>query len=398
MTELSPKWGKLPAEVYTQIKKREWDHPKHLKERLLNQRQFPIEISLLPPSGNQVLDNMMHFKNFINQWDKYPQQQWINWQEKTLNKVGQQRIPTKLILKNRTELFEFLGPKVQQEVHKWEKTIQPLMIFEKRFYPVLINHLSTIQQLTVQQSTSIISILKQLYPFMGTGSYLRTLPLQGIDTKFLENNKVLISALLDVLHNGAITKAGGLLNWLGCLESTKGWLMVKPLCKKAQSALAELPILQMDQHTLMKYELPANNILVVENIQSGLALPQLPDSIAVFGGGNNVSWLSAPWLKQKKVGYWGDIDSWGLKILSQAKMHCPHIHTLMMDEETLYKYHKSMTKELESYHDLPAHLNPAEKKVFTILQSGKYDDNRLEQERLPNDYILTKLQNWLSNY
>ena len=282
-------------------------------------------------------------------------------------------------------------------LEKLSKIIEPLTTYDQRFYPFLIQHLSIVEQLTPQESINITSLLQQLTPNMGKGLYLRSLPLKGIDTKFLENNKILVSALLDVLYNNAITQAGNLLKWLGCLDKPKGWLIVKPLCKKTQESLAGLPILQMDQHTLTHYELPANNILVVENIQSGLSLPELSDTIAVIGGGNNVNWLSAQWLKNKRVAYWGDIDSWGLKILSLSKTFCPHIQTLMMDEETLKLYKNNMVTESESYSDIPVNLDSSEKDLFIVLQSNKYNANRLEQEKLPNDYIQKKLKEWKNN-
>lgn len=395
MKTLNINWGRLPEEVYARIKKLEWDQQQHLKDRLTDKRKFPIKISLLPPTDNQVMKNPTHFRTFIETWTQFSQQQWLTWQSKKYQTFGSQRIPILLTLKSPSELFKYLGPKIEQKMINLEKIIKTFTNYDSRLYPVLIQHLPLVEQLSSQQTNNLISILKQLSAGMGKNSYLRSLPLQEVDTKFLENNKVLISALLDVLHNENVTKVGGLIKWLGCLDNPKGWLFIKPLCRKTQTALANLPILQMDQHTLLEYNLPAQNILVIENIQSGLALPSLPDCIAVFGGGNNVNWLEAKWLKSKKIAYWGDIDSWGFKILSQAKMLCPHIQTLMMDKETLTRYHQSMSIEPKPYSDIPSNLSSDEKELLTLLQSGKFNANRLEQERLPNDYIITKLQQWL---
>ncbi|NIR95359.1 MAG: hypothetical protein GWO08_17420, partial [Gammaproteobacteria bacterium] len=65
------------------------------------------------------------------------------------------------------------------------------------------------------------------------------------------------------------------------------------------------PLLQLSTQTLRAAPLPATNILVVENTQSGYGLPALNDTVAVFGGGANVSWMDAPWLRDKNIGYWG---------------------------------------------------------------------------------------------
>ena len=54
---------------------------------------------------------------------------------------------------------------------------------------------------------------------MGRGEYLRALLVVGVDTKFIEQHGYLLEAILDVLHEGAISAAGGLSSWLACLKS-----------------------------------------------------------------------------------------------------------------------------------------------------------------------------------
>jgi len=69
----------------------------------------------------------------------------------------------------------------------------------------------------------------------------------------------------------------------------------------------------------------------------------------------------------------------------------------MMDEETLKLYKNNMVTESESYSDIPVNLDSSEKDLFIVLQSNKYNANRLEQEKLPNDYIQKKLKEWKNN-
>lgn len=108
----------------------------------------------------------------------------------------------------------------------------------------------------------------------------------------------------------------------------------------------------MVSNTLREYELPASNILVVENMQSGLALPEMSDTIAVVGEGGNVAWVDAPWLKNKRLGYWGDIDTWGLSILSDVREKGVTIQSLMMDHKTVRLHEERMVVELIHYTDV----------------------------------------------
>lgn len=154
--------------------------------------------------------------------------------------------------------------------------------------------------------------------------------------------------------------------------------------------------MQLPLDVLRSHELPATNILVVENIQSGLGLPRLNDTIAVFGGGNNVAWMDAEWLKKKRVAYWGDIDTWGLAILSDVRAKHTEVTSMMMDVETILRFEELMVAEEKHVDTCPAMLNAAERALFFGLKAGRFRTARLEQERISPDYILLKIQEWLS--
>lgn len=58
-------WGLLPDDVIAQLRKKEWDHQRHLKQRLRHQRPFPIVLSLKAPTGQQAMSNLDHFHTFL---------------------------------------------------------------------------------------------------------------------------------------------------------------------------------------------------------------------------------------------------------------------------------------------------------------------------------------------
>ncbi len=97
--------------------------------------------------------------------------------------------------------------------------------------------------------------------------------------------------------------------------------------------------------------------------------------------------MQAEWLQHKDIHYWGDIDSWGLTILSEARLHQPQLRALMMDEATLLHHQSRMVNEAKSYSPLLKNLNAAEQQLLSRLREGYYGSNRLEQERLSPDYV-----------
>jgi len=272
--------------------------------------------------------------------------------------------------------------------------MRPLLNLDVRLSTVLIKQLSVLESMAPDDSALLAQLLPQLHRGMGQGAYLRALPLKGVDTKFVETYQGLIEALADRLHEGEVTEQGGLSNWLACNANPSGWLLVRPLCRQSRERLAGLPILQMDTRTLQSHALPAGRILVVENKQSGYALPELDDTIAVFGGGRNTAWMEAAWLRQKRMTYWGDIDSWGLTILSDARRRQPHLRALMMDEMTVLEHRNRMVEEDSPQLRLPEYLTEAERQLFERLQNRHYERTRLEQERLAPDYIRACLLGW----
>ena len=136
---------------------------------------------------------------------------------------------------------------------------------------------------------------------------------------------------------------------------------------------------------LAQLDLPVRRVLIVENLQSALALPDLPDTVALAGLGKGVAVLrSLPWLIEAEVHYWGDIDSHGLHILNLARRELPGVRSFLMDEATLLDHKDLWGMEEHPYlaDDLDA-LSPAERKLFESLATNQWGQQvRLEQERI----------------
>lgn len=390
-------WGLLPQEVIAHVLKKEWLHLNNLKSRLLGSRPFPIRINLKVPNGRMAIKNLPHFQNHIESWQSFPHNEFIEWEIKSYRTIGKQRIPRYLTLHDFKDLILVLGKEAKTRGELWKKNMSPFLeLSDSGVYPTLIKHLGTIEKMPYSDCLLIKRLIEQLYQNMGTELYLRALPIKDVDTKFLETNQPLVSDLLDTIHNGQVTESGGLLAWLDCLENPKGFVYVRPLSSETQNKMAGLPIMLLPIDVLRSHELQATNILIVENIQSGLGLPKLKDTIAVFGGGRNVAWMDAHWLKNKRVAYWGDIDTHGLAILSDVRTKLATVTPLMMDTDTLENFEDQMVIEPTPVETCPINLTDSENDIYYGLKTKQFKSSRLEQERLPPDYILLKIREWLS--
>ncbi|MGR8940957.1 MAG: DUF3322 domain-containing protein [Gammaproteobacteria bacterium] len=387
-------WGLSPAEVVAEIKRREWDHSQNLRGRLCGERPFPLRMLLKAPSEDQALADLEQFRNFVAGWKAWPEPRQLEWQRRKFQRLGEHDVPIALQIGSMPELIALLGPSAEARSRRWQERMQPLLALDKGLSRPLLKHLGLIEAMPVDNALRLAAVLPQLRPGFGQGAFLRALPLIDVDTKFVEEHAALLADLLDCLHQDAVTAAGGLLAWLDCRDNPGGWLQVRPLCRRSRERLAGLPLLQLDTQSLLEYPLPATRILVVENKQSGYALPELDDTIAVFGGGRHTAWMGADWLSTKQIGYWGDIDTWGLAILSDVRRRQPGVQALMMDEATVLQHRTRMVDESETCKSLPEQLTAYEKKLFDRLQNRFYGKNRLEQERLAPDYVLQHLHAW----
>jgi hypothetical protein len=389
-------WGTLPDAVCRRLRQLEWDNSGNLRERLLGDRSFPIRTSLRPPTGRQALDAMGHFQTYMAAWRAWPGPGRVEYQTTNLLQVGRHDLPMALVLEGLDELTSLLGPAALARRQHWESVLEPLCAVEPVLYPCLIRNLVSLESLTVTDAGRLAATLVQLKPGLGRDNYLRALPLTGVDTKFVEQHLALLTELADALHPGAVSAAGGLLAWLGCRDVPRDWLFVRPLCDDGRRELGGIDLLQLSTATLLTTPLPGRSVLIVENVAAGYALPPLPGTVAVFGGGANVRWAQAGWLVERRLSYWGDIDTWGLHYLAAVRRLQPHVEPLLMDLATVQAHLPCLVDEKEPNPAMPEHLSSAETELYQDLLARRYGGCCLEQERLVADWVRAALHGWSS--
>jgi hypothetical protein len=141
-----------------------------------------------------------------------------------------------------------------------------------------------------------------------------------------------------------------------------------------------------------------SRLIVLENRESGVALPDMTGTVAFVGLGHAVSTLgSVPWLAGVAAVYWGDIDTHGLAILSTARATLPGIKSALMDIPTLLEFKELAVQEPSQATDVRVtELTEEERALFHGLRAGTWGNKlRLEQERLPWSGALEALRSAL---
>lgn len=339
----------------------------------------------------------MAFRNFVREWEMEDQRKpgVVRWDSRSLRGIGDARVPTHLLLRGTWDLAQFLGVHAVERLGELKKRFMPFVELGEELKAAAEERCHDLEKLPVEACQQIASAVRQFRRGIGDGLYLRALPLQGIDTKFVERRRALVEYFANAREHGAIEEAGGLLAWLGCLSKGQDKVIFRVLCPDLRQQLWGLDPVWVATETLSASEPRAKRLLVVENDISGLALPDCPDTVAVVGCGGNLAWMGAPWVQNMSVGYWGDLDTWGLKLLASARNYAPHLNPIMMDDRTWEAHPEAVVLEPESAHMPTNGLADEELKLFATIRGTGACGHRIEQEKLMPDWIAGEIGCWV---
>jgi hypothetical protein len=215
------------------------------------------------------------------------------------------------------------------------------------------------------------------------GLYLRQVDVPGVDTKFIERHRGILTDLLDLqLPPARLDPSVPRSDFAGRYRFRKKPAYVRfRYLAPGPGGLSEL--------TVRTQELTAAPpgvlvVYVVENEVTYLAFPPAPHAIVIFGGGYAVPVLEElPWLAGCELFYWGDIDTHGFEILGRLRRRFPHARSILMDRATLLAHQAHWVTEPSPARADPAHLTPDEAALCHDLATDLYAPSiRLEQERI----------------
>ncbi|MBL7002620.1 MAG: hypothetical protein ISR69_01165 [Gammaproteobacteria bacterium] len=377
---------KSPQQLSQQLAK-QWQSADKREQRLLTTNAWPIQIPIGKPTAKEIKNSPQQVAQHIKHWREVKigqiLRQTVNYQA-TSESV---EIPIFWQINTVEEWVDACHQKVVTQEYSLLNSV--IAKVDKQFHGVIIRQKALCLKSPAEQLIQACQLALQLEPACAQGKPLRALAFANIDTKFIENHRSLIIKLLNQrFHLNLNTNQ--LESFLGATNNNEHWLLIKPLDDNLL-AFNQIRLRASELHTI---ELPATHILIVENEQCQYQLPNLPNTIAILGAGLNLSWLNNPSFTSKQLAYWGDIDSWGLKMLSMAKLAQPHITALMMNQKIFEQYqHKAVVEPQHAGKDIPESLTETESKLYKKLIN--LDKGRFEQEFIEPSVVSNHLKQWL---
>lgn len=380
---------KTPKELSEQLA-RQWERADLREQRLKNTADaWPVRLPIGKPSARTVEVTPQEVRDHIAAWRavKIGRVEWTACKYRSIPESVE--LPLAWYLDRPSDWIQACA---KPEVSAQYEALNQLC----RETPE-IDHLLWIRrrhlwiEKTVDEAIQASNLADELTPHCAAGRPLRALSYAGIDSKFFERHRRLIIALLDLRHDGSPSEQG-LEHFLNAALGNDHWLLLIDL---------DGQLLPFNQQRVRASELtsltslPGSQVLLAENEQVLHSLPRTKGCIAILGFGLNLGWLKAEWFTEKKVAYWGDIDTWGLWMLAEARRNIPHLQALLMDATTFEKYQSSAVAEPNPTTPPSDGLTSSEMKLFKQLLTSK--KGRLEQEFIPEKSVVTSLTKWTAS-
>ncbi|EOT13875.1 TPA: hypothetical protein L4S08_001476 [Pseudomonas aeruginosa] len=367
---------------------RQWQRSSVRLDRLLNSASWPQSLNIGKPSARLFTDNIQAVLRHVENWRSVKVGK-VDWEPVSYRAgLAPISLPMRWHLRGPSEWIAATDdPAVSQEYAQLEYLVEQV---DSSFHALLVAQRSLWLTKPSEEVIATAQLALQLSPGSAQGRPLRLLAEHGVDTKFFERNATLLTKLLDERFDGAASEQG-LTTFLDAFEESSHWVLVVPL----QPGLLPFKRLRLTTSELAETPLPGSRLLVVENEQCVHLLPEpLPDTLAVLGAGLDLQWLASAHLVGKQIGYWGDMDTWGLLMLARARLHQPAVEALLMEQEVFEQHSQGNTvvepaKALES---APPGLLADEADFYRYLLVQAR--GRLEQEYLPKAQVELAIRKW----
>ena len=369
----------LPRDVIDFLSRR---YTNQHKAWLLGEGQWPLTVALGQPTEQDVTKDVSAVRQWVDAWASWTGPAELTRVMRQWARLGLQHLPASLVISGPAEVAAMTS-----QADRWYRAAHRHGVVTQRWpllkgNPVLGRYFGVWADYSDADFTRLLSMLAWLESNPSSGLAARQLPVPGLDTKWLESRTGVIADLLQAIRR---CEGGGDFYAVCGLKRPPTRLRVRILCPKLRRLFGGLADVEAPVDELARLVVQPQRAIIVENLESGLALPDMEGTIAFMRLGNAVSLLGElGWLQGCSIVYWGDIDTHGLAILERARRHLPNVVSMMMDRETLLSNRELWVEERSqtTVLELPL-LTTAEREVLDGLRTGLWGTNvRLEQERI----------------
>jgi hypothetical protein len=309
----------------------------------------------------------------------------VEWEERRSRNFGLNRFPVRVFFETQDDFLRFINRRREFEV--FSDAVGRL----REEFPQLNDWIRSNRRLLINSADSLdglLHVVRYLRKSPRPNCFARELPIP-VDTKFIERHERVLRQWLDILLAPEAIRAdeSDFARRFGLRGFESHWLI--RLLDPALQAEIGFPCSEFSipLRTLAELTFRDLQVIIVENKVNLITLPSARRTLALGGVGRAATELrQVGWLRNVPITYWGDIDVYGLSILSAWRVLFPQTKSLFMDSEALDRFGAPGGSGDGVQPEMPRHLTEVERKAFARCC---HENIRLEQERIPhNDVVM----------
>lgn len=363
---------------------------------LTGEGTWPLHISLGTPTEKFATEDSAVVRAWVSSWASWKNVGEISREVRKWARMGTQELPVALTVLNADDVAGIVG-----EAPRWSRAKQRYaqmtgMWPQLREGGSLAARFNVLADYSEVDFSRLVALLDWLVQNPASHIYLRQLPVEGLDTKWAEQRIGVITGLLKDIKQD---KGDGNFHEICGLLRPQHRVRIRLLCPELRKLVGGLHDFEAPIEDIAALNICPTAAVIVENLDTGMALPDIAGTVGIIKLGNAVSALaSVPWLQGINVVYWGDIDTHGFAILDRARKALPLLRSVLMDEDTALRYKNLWgTEPTQTSNFALEYLEEHEHALYTGLKSNAWGTKvRLEQERLPWESSLKTLKSALS--
>jgi len=384
-----------PADLKTQVQKL-WERGLLLASMVDGESLFPRRLTLKGPDSRELSERFSEVRDWIGQLSDAAGPYRIEWRSVNHRVLGNNEFPAAIRIDQLSDALGLIGKRRAAE--QFAALVE--LTREKR--PELLPWLKKrpLRALALAEDwPRLLEIIGWILKHPRPAIYLRQIDLPGVHTKLIEGHRGVLAELLDlVLPEDSIdrthTGIGGFCRRYGFLDKPS-----RVRFRMLDTNIRLLPgeadqDITLTRASFASLDLPVSKVFITENEINFLAFPDVSDAMVIFGAGYGFDNLAAaPWLHEKEIYYWGDIDTHGFAILNQLRGFLPHVVSFLMDQQTLLAHRALWGVEMQPETGTLTRLNSEESVLYDQLRQNHWGEGvRLEQERVGFDFLRETLR------
>lgn len=367
------------ADVVATLQRR-WDRGEFLAAFAEDRPWQPLDVALREPTARDLANRFGEVRAWVERW-RGSDGRGMRLETRTVGGrvVGTNEIPHKVWIDSYDQLWSLIG--TSRQVCRFTELLAATRTHAPRIAEWMVS--KPLEALRfADEWDKLINTVLWIACHASRDKYLRQIDVPGVDTKFIEGHRGILSALLDrQLPANRVDYTRPPSDFAGRYRFRTKPDYVRFRWPGHRNGYTEMSVQAAE---LADTPPDCSTVFVIENEITYLAFPPPEGSVVIFGGGyalSRLNWLS--WLADRDLTYWGDIDTHGFAILNQLRRRYPHARSMLMDRPTLLSHETHWTQEPTPVNAHLELLTSDEAALYTDLVEGVLGDAvRLEQERV----------------